>query len=274
MNCLQLHPLAGGLGAEVVGYDFERHPDEGIAQSLRRALLEHGLLLVRATPPDPPRQIAFTRLFGAVMQTCSPRTRFLPAFPEIVRVSNRQEQGHLNVGQYWHSDGAYLADPTAISIHHVVIATEDGHTLYTDLAAAYARLSPEEARRLSRLRTRSQTGVTHPLVVTHPVTGRRSLYVNLDPAAAIIGESGEEAAGALELLRGHLDREGTCYRHQWRSGDMIVVDNFAVAHHATPADPRALRVLHRTAIHGPSVWWRLEAERGGRMAAGQSARRA
>src|SRR5262249_44337063 len=132
-----------------------------------------------------------------------------------------------------------------------------GHTLYTNLASAYDRLSGETKIGFARLRTRSQTGVAHSLVIRHPVTDRVGLYVNLSPDAVIVDAAGNPVPGLIEDVRRHLDRENTFYRHVWRAGDMMVVDNFAAAHHATPAHPRALRVLHRTAIHGPSAWWRL-----------------
>ncbi len=264
---LSVRPLPGGLGAEIVGFDFDTHPDRQMVDEIRNALIHHRLLLLRGRPLDPARQIAFTGLFGSTVQTCSPRTRFLPSFPEICRVSNRPEQGHPNIGRYWHSDGAYLSDPTAISIHHIIAATDDGDTLYADLITAYERLSTTERTRLSRMSTRSQTGVVHPLIRPHPVTGRLALYVNMDMNAAIIDESGTEDREIRDFLCRHLDHEDTLYRHKWRNGDLIVADNFAVAHHALPADPAALRVLHRTSIHGPSVWWRSERARRGEAAA-------
>ena len=253
---LELRPLSGSLGAEVVAYDVDRAPDEASARWLRQALVDHHLLLFRGKTLHPRQQIALTLQFGSQVQTCSPRNRFVAGFPEIVRVCNREGQGLANIGPYWRSDGAYLADPTAVSVHHIIIPTEDGDTLYAGLASAYERLSPNARRELSRLRTRAPTGVTHPLVRPHPVTGRLGLYLNLDSAAAIIDEAGRVGHGLREAIDRHLSAEGTYYRHKWRAGDLIVVDNFAAAHRSTRADPAALRVLHRTSIHGPAAWWR------------------
>ncbi|SRR5258708_2608494 len=253
---LRICPLRGGLGAEIIGYDFDRPPDRGDVQFLRNALIERHLLLFRGRTLDPARQVAFTLLFGDVLQTCSPRLRYIAEFPQIFRVSNRKEHGHLNIGRYWHSDGAYIEEPTAVTIHHIVVPTGDGDTLYTGLANAYERLAPAARASVSGMKTRAQTGVVHPLVKPHPVTGRIGLYVNLDPAAIIIDGNGQENGDMREFIGLHLSREGTFYRHRWREGDMVVVDNFAVAHHATEVASAALRVLHRTSIHGPSVWWR------------------
>ena len=239
---LELRPLAGGLGAEVIGYDLDAVPDDETAR-LRRALVDHHLLLLRGLPLDPARQIAFTRLFGSQMHTCSPRTPSVPGFPEIARICSR-------IGPYWHSDGAHLQEPTAVSVHHVVVAAVDGDTLYTGLASAYERLSPEGQRHAARMRMRSPTGVTHPLVLPHPVTGRLGLYVNLDHDAAVVDEFGRENRGMRDALERHLCAEGTYYRHHWQDGDTLVVDNFAVAHRVACAS-----LLHRTSIHGPSAWW-------------------
>ena len=252
----ELRPLSEDLGAEVTGYDFDRVPGEDTVRWLRQALLDHHLLLFRGRNLDPARQIAFTLLFGSQVHTCPPRNRFVPGFPEIVRACNREGEGLINIGPYWHSDGAHLQEPTAVSVHHIVVATEDGDTLYTSLASAYERLPPEGRRHVSRMRTRSQTGIAPPLVLPHPVTGRLGLYMNLDHNAAIVDEFDHENRAMRDALERHLGAEGTYYRHQWRGGDMLVVDNFAAAHRATRADPAALHVLHRTSIDGPSAWWR------------------
>jgi taurine dioxygenase len=255
---IDVRPFPSGAGAEVLGYAAEQVPDRDTVAALRQALIRHHFLLFRGRPLDPPLQIRLTRVFGDVLQTCSPRNRFLSEFPEIFRVANRPGEGHLNIGPYWHSDGAYLEDPTAVSVHHMVKATKDGDTLYADLAAAYERLPPERQSRLAAMYTRSQTGCVHPLVIRHPVTKRSGLYVNMEGTSSLHDESGRHDRETREFLTQHLAAEGTYYRHQWRDGDTIVVDNFAVAHHATRADPSAVRVLHRTSIHGPSVWWRLD----------------
>ena len=253
---LVMRPLPGGLGAEVSGYDFDRRPGHDTVETLRDALIEHHLLLFRGRTLDPAQQIAFTLLFGSELHTCSPRKRFVPGFPEIFRVCNREGAGLTNIGPYWHSDGAYLLEPTGVSVHHIILPTDDGDTLYTDLAASYQRLPSEAKGQFLRMRTRASTGVTHPLVMPHPVTGRVGLYVNLDPSAVLVDEAGREHCATRDAIERHLSCEHTYYRHKWRAGDMVVIDNFAAAHRATRADPIALRVLHRTTIHGPSVWWR------------------
>lgn len=254
----KLSPIRKGLGAEVIGFDFSRAPALETVQALREALLAEGLLLFRGKLLQPGLQVDFTSVFGSGAHRCSPRTAVIPEFPEIFRVSNQKEQGHLNNGQYWHSDGAYLEIPTAVTLHHIIRPTPDGDTLYADLAAAYERLRPREQARFATMNTIAQVpGVVHPLVRRHPVTGRTILYVNLEPTAKIVDEANEERPEIVAFLRQHLSRG--CYRHKWHKGDLVVVDNMAAAHCATSASPGALRVLHRTTVPGERVWWRQAA---------------
>jgi alpha-ketoglutarate-dependent taurine dioxygenase len=260
-TAFELSPLRNGFGAEVVSFDFERAPSPETVQALREALLEHGLLLFRGRLLQPGLQITFTRVLGGGVHTCSPPTRVLPQFPEIFRVSNRSDQGNLNNGNYWHSDGAYLEIPTAVTLHHIIRPTPDGNTLYADLRAAYDRLNPREQQRLAALKTVSQVpSVAHPLVQRHPVTGRTILYVNLEQSAKVVDAAGNALPEIVVFLREHLNRG--CYRHRWQAGDLIVVDNLAAAHCATPANPSALRVLHRTTVPGQRVWWTTESGEG------------
>ena len=250
-----LTPIRKGFGVEVVGFDFGRAPSLEAVQALRGALLEHGLLLFRGRTLEPALQVAFTLALGGGVHRCSPPTRAIPAFPEIFRVANRADQGNLNNGRYWHCDGAYLETPTAVTLHHIIRPTPDGDTLYANLADAYERLRPRDRTLLEGMKTISQVpAVAHALVRKHPVTGRAILYVNLEPKARIVDQAGAAHPELAVFLREHLNRG--CYRHKWRAGDLVVVDNFAGAHCATPANPSALRVLHRTTVPGQRVWWR------------------
>jgi|SRR5580658_9698031 taurine dioxygenase len=250
----KLSPIRKGLGVEVVGFDFDRAPSVEVVQALRGALLEHSLLLFRGKTLEPALQVAFTHVLGGGAHRCSPATRVIPQFPEIFRVANRKEQGNVNNGRYWHSDGAYLDVPTAITLHHIIHPTPDGDTLYADLASAYDRLRPRERAHFETLKTIAQVPrVAHPLIRQHPATGRTILYVNLEPRAKIVDKDGTGQPRVEAFLREHLNRG--CYRHKWHGGDLVVVDNFAAAHCATPAHPSALRVLHRTTVPGERVWW-------------------
>jgi taurine dioxygenase len=250
----KLSPLRKGLGTEVGGFDFARAPSPETVRALRDALVAHGLLLFRGRTLEPGLQIAFTRILGGGVHRCSLPTRAIPQFPEIFRVANRADQGNVNNGRYWHSDGHYLETSTALTFHHIIRPTRDGDTLYADLAGAYERLHPREQARFATLRTVSQVpSVSHALVRQHPVTGRTILYVNLEPRARIVDPDGKEHPEFVAFLREHMNRGA--YRHKWHKGDLVVVDNFAAAHCATPAHSSELRVLHRTTVPGHRVWW-------------------
>jgi taurine dioxygenase len=264
-----LSPIRKGFGVEVVGFDFGKAPSTETVQALREALLAQGLLLFRGRTLEPGLQIAFTFVLGGGVHRCSPPTRVIPQFPEIFRVSNRADQGNLNNGPYWHSDGAYLETPTAVTLHHIIRPTPDGDTLYADLGGAYDRLHPRDRARFGTMKTIAQVpSVAHPLVRKHPVTGRTILYVNLEPTARIVDEEGKEHPDLVPFLREHLNRG--CYRHKWHAGDLVVVDNFAAAHCATLANPKALRVLHRTTVPGPRVWWQEAIREASRRAPSRS----
>jgi alpha-ketoglutarate-dependent taurine dioxygenase len=246
-----MRPLSGGWGAELLGFEITGSPSPEVVRALREALLEHSLLLLRGQALPPARHIRFARVFGAHVHRCTPTFAVLPAFPEIFRVSNRGTQGHPD-RCYWHSDGAYLEDRTAITVQHIVTPSDRGDTLYANTTRVYDHLSPSQRARLDCLRTRAQTtGVVHSLVQRHPHTGRTGLYVNLHPRAVIVDAEGREQPDVEDLLRDRLTAGS--YRHRWRRGDVVMVDELAVAGCGTPADPRSLRVLHRVTVPGHAV---------------------
>lgn len=253
---LQFEVIPLGLfGAQVVGFKFDREVSEDQLRALRESLVEHKMLLFREHSLTPDEQISFTRLFGDDLHECSPRLRYLPEHPQIFRLTNRPGEGNENTGKYWHADGHFFQDPSPVSVMHIVNATKDGATLVTDSIAAYDRL-PEIAKDgLSRLAFRDcQTGVAHPIVRKHPLTSRIGLYVNLN-ATAIDGYH-RPVPLINNIIHKHLSEPGTFYAHHWQPGDTIVVDNFSTAHRGTASDPANLRVMHRTTVTGPSVWWR------------------
>jgi taurine dioxygenase len=246
---LEFRPLSRDLGAEVAGYDFDDVPGAVTVRSLRRALVDRHLLLLRGQPLDAARQAAFTLLFGSPSRPYSSYDCFIPGFSEIGRAGSGD--GLIDIGPCWQSDGAHLSQPAAVSVHQIIGTAENADTLYAGLAAAYDRLPPEGRRHASRMRTRSRDCIAHPLVRPHPVTGRLGLYVNLAGDAAIIDEFGRENRAMRDALERHLCLEGAYYRHHWCIGDILVIDNFAVAHRAARTAPAASRIVHRTSIRGP-----------------------
>ena len=252
---LQIIPLLP-FGARIIGLDLSQPLEIEQVVAIRTALLEHKMLLLQDQELSPAEQISLTRLFGSELHRAGPSLRYLPDYPEVFRITNRQSEGNPNTGQYWHSDGHYLADPSSITVMHIVNATSDGATLITDACAAFQRLSEAQKQFLSCHAFHApETGATHPILRPHPVTRRMAMYVNLQARA--IDRRGKAAPEVNGLVDQHLSMPGTYYAHQWKSGDTVIVDNFSCAHRGTPSNGANLRVLHRTSVTGPSTWWRL-----------------
>jgi len=243
------------FGAEIIDFDFDSKASPEQARILRSALLDYKMLLLRNRTLTPDEQIAFTRLFGDELHRAGPRLRHLERHPEIFRIANRNGNGNVNTGNYWHSDGHYLRDPSAVTVMHIVSATSDGATQVTDSAAAFDRLTDATKDYLSKLAFRApETGVVHPIVRRHPMTGRPSLYVNLIGVA--INSDFQQLPHVKQFILSHLSEHGTFYEHHWQPGDTMVVDNFATIHRGTASNPKDLRIMHRTTVTGRSVWWR------------------
>ncbi len=220
------------------------------AAFLRRLLIAYGMIVLRAVPLTPSQQVAFSRRFGAV-EVLPWQPSQLPAHPEIFRVSNRAEHGLTEVGRSWHSDGAYLLRPREISIFHIISVPErGGETQFTSLHAAFDTASSALLCLLADKESLFDAGVVQPIIRAHPVTGRLGFYVKLGPSRRMQGvdlKEGEALFGEIESL---LDQDGHVYTHAWRSGDIVVADNFSVAHRARDVPDSTLRILHRTTILG------------------------
>lgn len=251
---MNITPLALGFGAEIDGADL-RLADASMAAQLRAALLQYGMLVIRGQSFTPADQVAASQLFGSLETFPTPRGQ-LPAWPEIFRVASRPEDGHVEVGRYWHSDGSFRADPTPISFWYSELqSAQGGDTLFTDLQQAYASLQPDIQQEFDALQTAHRNGVVHPLVLKHPKTGVPALYLNLGLTAGVLGHSPEHSQALMAAVDRHYSREGASYRHHWLPGDVVVADNLRVAHKATPITPASRRILHRTTIRADGVIW-------------------
>jgi len=251
---MKITPLSAGFGARIENLDLNR-ASVSDAAALRAALVENGLLHIPGQEITPPQQIAASRIFGE-LETFPCTRGQLAGMPEIFRVASRPEDGHVEVGRYWHSDGSFREVPTPITIWSSVVAPPaGGETLFTDLRAAYDALEPELRGRLEGLRTMHRNGVVHDLVLRHPVTGEPGLYLNMGLTAAMLDVDAAESANLMRIIDRHFSRPGATYAHVWQSGDVVVADNLRVAHKATPIAPRERRILNRTTIRSDAVRW-------------------
>ncbi|MFA9217270.1 MAG: TauD/TfdA dioxygenase family protein [Sphingomonadaceae bacterium] len=249
---MNITPLPVGFGVAVHDLDL-RQLDASTAAALRAALLEHGLLVIRDQSLTPEAQVAASEVFGEVEQFPH-RAPEWP--PQIFPVATRGTEGYTEVGRYWHSDGSFREVPTAISLWHSLREPErGGETLFTDLRQAYAALPDELKQRVEGVLTIHRNGVIHPLVMPHPASGAPSIYLNLGLTAGIVGYPPVLSASMMATLDRHLSRPGATYCHHWQAGDVVVADNYRIAHQATPIAPDQHRLLHRTTVSGEGVLW-------------------
>lgn len=244
---LNITPLPTGFGAVIEGICLNA-PANQLDTQLQAALLEHGLLVIRDQKLTPEQHVQASTLFGE-LETFPYATGQIVGLPQVFRLASRVNEGHRDVGRYWHSDGSFRANPTPISIwHSIAVPEQGGDTLFTDLREAHRVLSEDEKRLAREVQTFHRNGVQHALVKVHPQTGEPALYINVALTAAIANMDKRETESLLSHLDTHLSRTGAIYRHEWRPGDVVVADNLRVAHRATLTSPEFRRVLDRTTI--------------------------
>lgn len=270
---IEVRGLAGAIGAEVLGLDLSRPLDDGAVAELRRIWLGAGVLVFRDQQLTSEGFARVASLFGQVSEY--PFLKGLPDHPEITEVI-KLEHERVNFGGVWHSDTTYLPTPPMATL---LLARETplvgGDTLFASQVAAYEALSPglkrllegvgainssakaevsrtREDRLRDHARSRSPQAyeAVHPVVRTHPETGRKALFVN--PAHTSRFEDTDEAESAplLAYLFQHQVRpEFTC-RVQWRPGSLAIWDNRQVLHNPVNDYHGFKRVMHRVTLAG------------------------
>ncbi|MCC5639416.1 TauD/TfdA family dioxygenase [Nostoc sp. CHAB 5844] len=244
-----VRPLTSFLGAEIAGVDVSRTLSTNTLKNLNDALIKHQLLVLRNQTLTVEQQIAFSANFGQLEQF-NPHPNY-QQYPEIFPVSNRKEDGYLNVGHYWHHDGSFLETPTYLSLFYFLKAPQKGGDfLFTNMYIAYETLPEKLKQQVESLKTIHRNQVVHSLVRSHPITGRKALYINMGLTVGIVGFSHEESVWLIRDLNRHLNRPEFVYRHKLQVGDLIICDNTSVAHFATYADPQYPQLQRRTSICG------------------------
>ncbi|MDX1434282.1 MAG: TauD/TfdA family dioxygenase [Gammaproteobacteria bacterium] len=252
---LDVKPVSGAIGAEVHGVDLAAELDEATVAAIRRALLDHLVLFFRGQRLAPGELLALARRFGEPSEY--PFVRGLDDYPEIIEVIKREDETQ-NFGGLWHSDTTYLEHPPLGSLLYAKeLPPVGGDTLFANMYLAYETLSPGMRRLLAGLRAvnsaeKASAAVTrvdrsrerpkdasafvttaeHPVVRTHPETGRQALYVNPGHTVRFVGMTEAESAPVLEYLYRHQIRpEFTC-RLRWEVGTVAFWDNRAAQHYA------------------------------------------
>lgn len=270
---IEVAPIAGALGAEIRGAELHRAPAGEQLAEIRRAWLEHLVIVFRDQRMDSDAFMAFARAIGTPVEY--PFVRGLAGWPEIIEVK-KLEHETVNFGGVWHSDTTYLERPPMASM---LIAREvppyGGDTLFSNAYLAYETLSPglratldglvgvsssakadvtktreDRIRSGGRDDARTEYLAEHPVVRTHPETGRKALFVNTAHTTRFVGWTEEESRPLLDYLFAHLVRpEFTC-RLAWRPGTLALWDNRCAQHNPVNDYHGFRRVMHRITLEG------------------------
>lgn len=283
---LAINRLADALGAEITGIQLSELDDDAL-QDLKAAVYEHGVLCIRdQSNLTPEHHVAFTKRMGELHQHVLNQFS-LPDHPEVLVLSNETDDQGNAVGikdgaQYWHTDISYEKEPLSFSILRAIKLPEKdgtilGDTMFVSTGAAYEALSNEMKERLQGLTSvHSYTTYTkarqgrekirgkttqeqkdrvpdsiHPVVRTHPETGRKCLYVNEGFSIKICELPEDESQSLLDELFEHIKKPEFLYRHHWQPGDVLIWDNPQTQHCAVgDYDVPLYRTMNRTAVKG------------------------
>jgi taurine dioxygenase len=272
-------PTGAALGAEIRGVDL-KSLDEAAFARLIDAWHRHSVLLVRDQTLDDHDLIAFSRRFGdldwAPIQENG--RRFVEGMPEIYIVSNVKLNGEpigsLGDGEaVWHTDMSYLElPPKASMLYSLEVPPTGGNTSFCTMYGVYEALPERLKDRIAGLKIkhdgtynsggyvrqgvtptddpRSSPGAVHPLVCTHPATGRRMLYLGRRRNAYLPGLELAQSEALLDELWSYVDRPEFAWEHAWRVGDLVLWDNRCTMHRRDAFDPSTRRIMHRTQIKG------------------------
>jgi taurine dioxygenase len=285
MVMLKVRRSKAPLGAEILGVDLSQTLDEATFREIVDLFHRHEVVYFRNQRLTPEQHIAFSRRFGElehhVRKDCC-----RPGYPEIFVVSNVLENGRpigsQDAGLFWHSDLCYLKEPSRGSLFYAREVPADaqgnplGDTLFASGTAAYEALPDADKRRLESLKavnsyakgyyrdrnsgprpelTEEQKArtpdVEHPVVRTHPYTGRKSLFVCEGYTSRICGVNEQDSEALLARLFEQATRPEFVYRHHWQVGDFLIWDNCSTQHRAVIdyALPQR-RLMERTTLCG------------------------
>lgn len=269
------------VGAEVTGIDLTKSLEPTLVGALEALMADAGFLLFRRQG-SPQKEMAIDGTYLTADQQCEVSLAFGAGAlhsthgnhqecpnRDIFRLSNNPDHGFNEVGPEWHNDGSFERNVFSHVVYHIIKApTGPGNTSFAHLGKAFDALSIELQEQYSRCASvNSNTGVVHPMVHSHYLSGRKSLYLHTGMTGSIIERvkdpiegkklSGIKAWNHEEMnamfcaMADLFDRDDISYSHAWQEGDVIIIDNIAVAHKAMPGAHKlssGLRILHRTTV--------------------------
>ena len=274
---LENRPLGDSFAREVVGLRLWELQGDSTVVQLRQLWANHAVLVFRRQALSETELADFSALFGPLDRVV--RTEWAsPVVPEVGLISNLKDAqarpiGGLGDGELqWHSDQSYMVNPaTGAMLYALELPPEGGTTSWVDLCAAYAGLSDRLKRAIQGRRavfsyvkrlagyqgvdrviseeaTRKTPPILHPLVHTHPVTGKEALYLDSTTTIGIDGMGEGSGAALLEEIYELATRPDFTYRHHWQVGDALLWDNGFTMHRREPFDPGARRLMKRTTM--------------------------
>lgn len=275
---LTITPYESSFGAEISGVDLSSPLPEKVRLEILAAWAEYAVLSFRDQPLTLDQLEAFTQSIGPFGQ--DPFIEPMPGRPNVLELRREPDEKATNFGAGWHSDWSFLETPPAATLlRSEVTPPVGGETFFADGRRAYDDLSPTMKADLASLRAvhsagraygvqgvfaretekrtmkivvseEADTQLSHPLVRTHPVTGRKALYISPVYTVGIEGMGETESQDLLTSLFAHMIQPQYIYRHHWTQGAVLLWDNRCTMHLAKGGYDGHLRVMHRTTVAG------------------------
>jgi taurine dioxygenase len=272
---IEVEPSSGALGAEIAGVDLAALDDATFAE-IHHAWLEHQVVFFRDQHITPAQQEAFARRFGALEPY--PFIEPLPGHPHVIPIV-KEKHTRFNFGGGWHSDMSYQEKPCkATLLYALEVPSRGGDTLFASMTAAYDALSPGMQALVANLRAvftaakvhgaggfyrsadhpmerrrdadQEEARHVHPVVRTHPETGRKALYLDAPHVERFEDMRVHESQPLMDFLCQHATQPRFTTRFRWRVGSLAVWDNRCVQHHALNDYPGQRREMHRITVRG------------------------
>ena len=269
---VQTRPLSPALGAELIGLDLSAPMSDELFESVQDAWHRHLVILLRDQHLTEDEQVRFAERFGPI--SMSTRGHYQSKNPAIMLISNIREDGKqigaLPDGEmHFHTDQCHQERPAmATMLYSLEVPSVGGNTLFANAYAAYETLPAAIKQKIEGRKalnaydydvaattrgTKVREGVPaywHPIVRTHPATGRKALFVNRLMTVAIEGLSDDEGEAILNTLFDHQEQRTFVYEHVWRPNDVLLWDNRCTLHARTDFSDKERRLMRRVAIKG------------------------
>lgn len=274
---IAVEPLTGALGAEIREVDLSRPLDEETKREIFAAFRDYLVIYFPDQPISYEAHLAFARHFGPVIAL--PQIFPVPECPELQMIKREADAKGRVVGETWHTDSTFLERPPyCVVMRAVEVPPSGGDTAFSNLYLAYDALSPKMQELLSGLRavhsaahlfgskqdpnlnrsfkfpeikTDGDREITHPVICTHPVSGRKFIYVNNVFVRRFDGMTEEESAPLLQFLFAHCAKVDFTCRVRWHKDQLLMWDNRATYHRAIADYDGCARHMVRATVEGP-----------------------